>query len=104
MPLIRFALTILVLSFLIPPSARAQQLGREAFKLLSTESDDLFNAGGEVGDAFRLSDQISRNQMVHTFSVNAIASGSPTTCLWNVYRSEERRVGKECRSRWSPYH
>ena len=25
---------------------------------------------------------------------------------WNLYttRSEERRVGKECRSRWSPYH
>src|ERR1035438_3603034 len=23
--------------------------------------------------------------------------------LWE-YRSEERRVGKECRSRWSPYH
>ena len=23
----------------------------------------------------------------------------PTLC-----RSEERRVGKECRSRWSPYH
>ena len=26
---------------------------------------------------------------------------------WNVQylaRSEERRVGKECRSRWSPYH
>ena len=22
----------------------------------------------------------------------------------NVLRSEERRVGKECRSRWSPYH
>ena len=22
---------------------------------------------------------------------------------WNL-RSEERRVGKECRSRWSPYH
>src|SRR2546421_4232609 len=22
---------------------------------------------------------------------------------WNI-RSEERRVGKECRSRWSPYH
>ena len=21
-----------------------------------------------------------------------------------VQRSEERRVGKECRSRWSPYH
>ena len=22
----------------------------------------------------------------------------------NLGRSEERRVGKECRSRWSPYH
>ena len=26
--------------------------------------------------------------------------------LWSGFyiRSEERRVGKECRSRWSPYH
>ena len=24
--------------------------------------------------------------------------------LLKVGRSEERRVGKECRSRWSPYH
>ena len=24
--------------------------------------------------------------------------------LSREYRSEERRVGKECRSRWSPYH
>jgi len=23
---------------------------------------------------------------------------------WAAMRSEERRVGKECRSRWSPYH
>src|SRR2546422_235820 len=23
---------------------------------------------------------------------------------YRPYRSEERRVGKECRSRWSPYH
>ena len=36
---------------------------------------------------------------------------SPIPGLWEVfiqdrlfYRSEERRVGKECRSRWSPYH
>ena len=30
----------------------------------------------------------------------------PTECLERVKedRSEERRVGKECRSRWSPYH
>ena len=24
--------------------------------------------------------------------------------MWFTNRSEERRVGKECRSRWSPYH
>src|SRR2546426_4505933 len=33
----------------------------------------------------------------------------PTGVLWGPHRaymvrSEERRVGKECRSRWSPYH
>ena len=27
-----------------------------------------------------------------------------TSCLATMQRSEERRVGKECRSRWSPYH
>ena len=26
------------------------------------------------------------------------------TLVLGVARSEERRVGKECRSRWSPYH
>ena len=24
--------------------------------------------------------------------------------IFRMIRSEERRVGKECRSRWSPYH
>ena len=27
-----------------------------------------------------------------------------TTKMQREIRSEERRVGKECRSRWSPYH
>src|SRR5690349_22815516 len=31
---------------------------------------------------------------------NPTSSGSAN----NFTRSEERRVGKECRSRWSPYH
>src|SRR2546425_12392394 len=30
--------------------------------------------------------------------------GQPVTVLAQKTRSEERRVGKECRSRWSPYH
>ena len=33
-----------------------------------------------------------------------ITKSTTTTNASNVVRSEERRVGKECRSRWSPYH
>ena len=34
----------------------------------------------------------------------AVAAGSGSLFLAVLCRSEERRVGKECRSRWSPYH
>ena len=44
----------------------------------------------------------------YNIRVNAIAPGFIETDmvsgLKEEYRSEERRVGKECRSRWSPYH
>ena len=33
-----------------------------------------------------------------------ILSKIPRGAWFCVFRSEERRVGKECRSRWSPYH
>ena len=32
------------------------------------------------------------------------ANGHTVTVVSHGSRSEERRVGKECRSRWSPYH
>ena len=35
----------------------------------------------------------------HTHPGGAVRQTPP-----NSFRSEERRVGKECRSRWSPYH
>src|SRR3712207_6663105 len=34
----------------------------------------------------------------------AIGGRTPAEASRIVERSEERRVGKECRSRWSPYH
>ena len=41
---------------------------------------------------------------IKTF-VDGINVGNPSTSTNTLYvRSEERRVGKECRSRWSPYH
>src|SRR5258708_30841000 len=37
--------------------------------------------------------------------MSAVSSAAMTASLSTPWiRSEERRVGKECRSRWSPYH
>ena len=40
-------------------------------------------------------------EVMHVYGLTE-TYGHVTQCAWN--RSEERRVGKECRSRWSPYH
>ena len=37
-------------------------------------------------------------------SGNNGGDGFALACILKEHRSEERRVGKECRSRWSPYH
>ena len=37
-------------------------------------------------------------------TVNAILQDKQGFMWFGTKRSEERRVGKECRSRWSPYH
>ena len=37
--------------------------------------------------------------------LETVANSKPgLVVLESLLRSEERRVGKECRSRWSPYH
>src|SRR3989454_9156119 len=41
-------------------------------------------------------------QATTTDSLGNVLTGRTVT--WASNRSEERRVGKECRSRWSPYH
>src|SRR3989442_12654373 len=37
-------------------------------------------------------------------ALRAALRQDPDVILVGEMRSEERRVGKECRSRWSPYH
>src|SRR5437016_7057992 len=37
-------------------------------------------------------------------SVMVRGAGADDASDWAHQRSEERRVGKECRSRWAPYH
>ena len=39
---------------------------------------------------------------INLYKIASALDSNPLKFL--VLRSEERRVGKECRSRWSPYH
>src|SRR5574344_85440 len=52
---------------------------------------------------------VSNNGHVILLDCGAMVDSTPEELVdfaifGNAYRSEERRVGKECRSRWSPYH
>ena len=50
-----------------------------------------YAAGPDLQEVLNMAGGISDNQIIQTDG-------------FNLARSEERRVGKECRSRWSPYH
>src|SRR3989441_11923883 len=57
--------------------------------------DDLYFVMDERGRSVHLTDK----------GVEAMSPQDPTLFVVpDISRSEERRVGKECRSRWSPYH
>ena len=63
-----------------------------------------------------LLERISPEALLLRVPINGVSSAEYEVLLlenireeWNhnvsqLTRSEERRVGKECRSRWSPYH
>ena len=48
------------------------------------------------------------SHVVNEFHIPLLSFGATDPTLsalqFPYFRSEERRVGKECRSRWSPYH
>ena len=56
---------------------------------------------GPAYTAFTQSDIF--NALAPKVMVDGALVDNPHT-QWSDFRSEERRVGKECRSRWSPYH
>ena len=55
-------------------------------------------------DSSRNSNAVGEGNAFHGAIFTTTRDGSKVNA--NIYedRSEERRVGKECRSRWSPYH
>src|SRR5687767_10948012 len=82
----------------VPGLARpAAPLRREGpAKLTGTAlyTDDIVVPGAWYGATIRSTDAHA------TFDALELDPGFD----WSKVRSEERRVGKECRSRWSPYH
>src|SRR5258707_4366092 len=57
----------------------------------------------EDGDIIRVDDR-SKLANERSDRLQAVAKQMESAPLETRIRSEERRVGKECRSRWSPYH
>src|ERR1041384_7201052 len=101
----RALILILVLAFTV--TAQEAQLGRVEFPTSgSKEAQAHFLRGlaalhsfwyEEALDAFRESTKVDPDFMMGYW-------GEAMTYNHPLWRSEERRVGKECRSRWSPYH
>ena len=66
---------------------------------------EINNTGSTYGAAFRqkpiffMSGKETVTATLAKWGINAIYNENKISG-----RSEERRVGKECRSRWSPYH
>src|SRR3712207_2081460 len=57
----------------------------------------------------RSGDAVSGSTCIYVADVDAVFAkaverGATVREKPDTFRSEERRVGKECRSRWSPYH
>src|SRR3989441_2693011 len=62
-------------------------------------------ADAAVRDAEWLNDRGFKAQALAGRAEIRLAQGEPELAIREAQeRSEERRVGKECRSRWSPYH
>ena len=51
-----------------------------------------------------ISNPFSRGREFFDLTIVLLTLFALVGVLATAYRSEERRVGKECRSRWSPYH
>src|SRR5260221_11470862 len=57
----------------------------------------------DIGAIVVLPKPETRNQKAETRNQKPETKAEKTALAFRSLRSEERRVGKECRSRWSPY-
>ena len=61
-------------------------------------------ANGQLGNEMRCIAATSLNNYIFTDVAELDITDLDAIRNMIHLRSEERRVGKECRSRWSPYH
>ena len=55
-------------------------------------------------NSFAFTNLNSNNNISSSNITSSLPASSSAQANSSKIRSEERRVGKECRSRWSPYH
>src|ERR1039457_4223294 len=92
------------IEFLALDVTNAGQIAAVASTIAARESrlDVLINNAG-----FSLpgvADDVSDRELREQFDTNFFGAVAMTRAFLPQMRSEERRVGKACRSRWSPYH
>src|SRR5439155_2765398 len=64
----------------------------------------LLNRSSDLPCFLGSSDSLVFSELFHSLAPRPLAARSISDFLLTYLRSEERRVGKECRSRWSAYH
>src|SRR2546422_9605243 len=99
-----FGTLVALLLLLAVPAARAAVVAAPGYAVHTIATPDTVE-GGVVrrGDAILVGQGPGFTAGAQT--IVRLDAGGPTTIATGFNsRSEERRVGKECRSRWSPYH
>ena len=92
-------------------SATIDYSGRYVIKIINEKQEVIHHYDGKEVRIYNTSKNIENELWIDDvgkllpLKSKFILSGTPASfASSNAERSEERRVGKECRSRWSPYH
>jgi len=78
---------------------------KQKIRVFDADCDGVFGEPGRLDGAWARGDYICVGGSLEGHEARPVPMAfSAEGCFFEVDRSEERRVGKECRSRWSPYH
>src|SRR5712692_5213652 len=92
-----------VISFALAPSSLATTKGLNQIVTPDLQAEGDFSLSLQIQDKrianpYEIQSELGLTKWLEV----AVFKGFSPNEL--IFRSEERRVGKECRSRWSPYH